>query len=80
MVHSVVSNHGFVDGNKRTALYLVELLVQSSGYLLDERDEAVVDMLIDVARGDVGYDDLAYWFRRRLVRNLLMSCRSQDEI
>ena len=80
LVHSVVSNHGFVDGNKRTALYLVELLVQSSGYLLDERDEAVVDMLIDVARGDVGYDDLAYWFRRRLVRNLLMSCRSQDEI
>ena len=25
-MHGIVSNHGFVDGNKRTALYLVELL------------------------------------------------------
>ena len=33
LVHAVVSNHGFADGNKRTALYLVELLVQRSGYV-----------------------------------------------
>ena len=68
LVHAVISNHGFVDGNKRTALYLVELLVQQSGYRLEEDDDAVVEILVDVARGDVDDLALASWFRRRLVR------------
>ena len=34
LVHSLVLNHGFVDGNKRTALYLVEVLANQSGYTL----------------------------------------------
>lgn len=32
LVHGVICSHGFADGNKRTALYLVELLVRRSGY------------------------------------------------
>ena len=68
MVHGIVSNHGFADGNKRTALYLVELLVQRSGYEFVEDDEVVADILTGVARGDTDYDELAAWFRARLVR------------
>ena len=68
LVHAVVSNHGFADGNKRTALFLVELLVQRSGYSLEEDDDAVVEMLVAVARGDLGYDELVSWFRSRVVR------------
>ncbi|MCY4596914.1 MAG: type II toxin-antitoxin system death-on-curing family toxin [Bryobacterales bacterium] len=68
LVHGVVSNHGFVDGNKRTALYLVDLLVRRSGYSLNERDEVIVETLVAVARGEMGYDDLADWFRQRLFR------------
>ena len=68
LVHGVVSNHGFVDGNKRTALYLVELLVSRSGYTLVEQDERIVEMLVDVARGELGFDELAHWFKERLVR------------
>ena len=34
-----------MDGNKRTALYLVELLIQKSGYRLEEDDDALVDIL-----------------------------------
>ena len=68
LMHGLISNHGFVDGNKRTALYLVELLVQRSGYVFIEDDEAVVDMVVDVARGEVDDDDLADWIESRLVR------------
>ena len=67
LVHGVISNHGFVDGNKRTALYLVELLVQRSGYHFIEDDELVADVFAGVANGEVGYDALANWFRERLV-------------
>ena len=68
MVHGIVSNHGFADGNKRTALYLVELLAQRSGYEFVEDDQVIADTIISVARGETGYEELAEWFRPRLVR------------
>ena len=66
LVHGVVTNHGFVDGNKRTALYLVELLAVRSGYRLAVEDLVVADAVTDVARGELGYDALATWFEERL--------------
>ena len=68
MVHGIVSNHGFADGNKRTALYLVELLAQRSGYEFVEDDHVIADTITSVARGETGYEELAEWFRPRLVR------------
>ena len=70
MLHGIVSNHGFVDGNKRTALYLTELLAQRSDYNFIERDEVVVDVITSVARGEMCYDDLVEWFKHRLVRQV----------
>ena len=68
LVHGIVSNHGFADGNKRTALYLVELLVQRSGYDFTEDDEVVAETITSVARGEMNYEDLAEWFRERLAQ------------
>ena len=67
-MHGIVSNHGFADGNKRTALYLVELLVQRSGYEFVESDEVVADTVTAVARGELDYEGLAEWFLQRLAR------------
>ena len=76
LLHGVVSNHGFVDGNKRTALYLIELLVQRSDYDFVECDEVVADVITSVASGEMGYEELVDWFRGRLVRP--MALRGQD--
>lgn len=62
-----MTNHGFVDGNKRTAVYLVELLAVRSGYRLAVDDLALADVVPAVARGDFGYDQLAAWFKYRLI-------------
>ena len=68
LVHGIVSNHGFVDGNKRTALYLVELMLRRSGYRLVEEDVAIADAITAVAAGDMDYDALVRWFGDRVVR------------
>ncbi|WP_299505735.1 type II toxin-antitoxin system death-on-curing family toxin [Cypionkella sp.] len=69
LLHSVVANHGFVDGNKRTAWLLAELLVERSGYRLNiPDDEPIDDLVVGVASGDVDFDALVQWFRERLVR------------
>ena len=64
----IVCNHGFSDGNKRTALHLVELLVQRSGYEFVEDDNVIADTITSIARGETSYEDLVEWFRARLAR------------
>ena len=66
MVHGIVCNHGFVDGNKRTAVYLVEVLAVRSGYRLAVDDLVLADVVTAVARGDSDYEELATWFKGRL--------------
>lgn len=67
LLHGVVCNHGFADGNKRTAFYLVELMVQRSGYEFAEEDMVVVEMIKSVAQGKKNYEELVEWFKGRLI-------------
>ncbi len=67
LLHSMVTNHGFIDGNKRTAWILVELLIERSGYALVIPDnEPIDDLVVAVAKGQAGFDDLKGWFATRL--------------
>lgn len=64
----MVGNHGFVDGNKRTAWLVVEILIARSGYRLDiPDDEPIDDLVVSVADGKLRFDDLQAWFAARLV-------------
>ena len=68
LLHSVVQNHGFVDGNKRTALLVTLLLIRRSGYRVVLREnERIDDMVVDVASGKMTFDRVIEWFRARLV-------------
>ena len=65
----MAGNHGFIDGNKRTAWLLVEILVERSGYEFTiPADEPVDDLVVAVATGDITFDQLVEWFRARLRR------------
>ena len=68
LAHGIISNHGFVDGNKRTALYLVDLLAEKSGWDIDVDDEEIANMFVRVADGQVGYEELAFWFQGKICR------------
>lgn len=69
LLESVVNNHGFVDGNKRTAWVLTELLIERSGYSLDiADDERVDDLVVDVAQGKLSFVELEQWFAQHLIR------------
>ena len=72
LVESMVRNHGFADGNKRTTVFLLQLLIKESGYRLrpfQEQGEInleVEDMILGVARNEISFDDLVLWFERRI--------------
>lgn len=67
LLHGVVGNHGFADGNKRTAWLLLEILVQRSGYVLTiPDDEPIDDLVVAVAAHDMDLQQLTNWFQNRL--------------
>lgn len=50
--HSMIANHPFVDGNKRTALGLAAMLLGANGADLSSLDEdTTFDLVIDIAGG-----------------------------
>lgn len=56
-------NHGFLDGNKRTAYVVAEVFLDLNGYAMDASDEAVVHTMMAVASGVMREEQLANWFR-----------------
>lgn len=67
LMEALVQNHGFADGNKRTALIVTELLIRRSGYFLELNvNEQIDDIIVEIARGNIRFDELSQWFKVRL--------------
>jgi len=64
-----VRNHPFTDGNKRTAFIVVMVLLDLSGWTLglDATPEAVEDLMLRIARGELRFGEIEDWFRRNCV-------------
>ncbi|HKF47107.1 MAG TPA: type II toxin-antitoxin system death-on-curing family toxin [Terracidiphilus sp.] len=56
-------NHGFLDGNKRTAYVVAETFLDLNGYAMNASDEAVVNTIVALASGVMSEEQLAKWFR-----------------
>jgi prophage maintenance system killer protein len=75
LVESVSKNHGFTDGNKRTTLILLDLLLERSGYSLvplpsdKSIGEAAEDMLLALVQHRLSFEDIVVWVERRRRRN-----------
>jgi len=65
LMHSLVMNHPFVDGNKRMGAIAAELLLAVNGYDLQATDDEWVDVTFATAQGKVSPESLAIWIRQR---------------
>jgi death-on-curing protein len=60
-------NHGFVDGNKRSAWVVARLFLMVNGIdiVFDKGD--ALNMVLALAAGELGEDAVSDWFRERIV-------------
>lgn len=65
LMHSLVSNHPFIDGNKRAGAVAAEFFLNRNGIELDATDEDLIDVTLAVARGEVTAEALSIWLRQR---------------
>jgi death-on-curing protein len=65
LMHSLVSNHPFVDGNKRVGANAAELFLAVNWIDLVAGDRELIDITLAVAKGELSAEALAIWFRQR---------------
>jgi len=65
LMHSLVMNHPFVDGNKRVGAHACVLFISSNDVEPAFTPDELVDVTLAVARGEVGAEALAIWLRQR---------------
>ena len=60
---SLISNHAFVDGNKRIGIYVMLSFLELNGIKIWASNEDVVNLGLSVADGSANYDDILKWIQ-----------------
>ena len=59
--YTLISNHAFVDGNKRIGVFIMLVFLEVNGVLLQFADEELVHVGLSVADGSMKYEQLLTW-------------------
>ena len=63
LIQSIVKNHPFIVGNKRTAFVSAVAILKSSGRHLKVNQDEVVLFMIRVANENLSVDEIAGWLK-----------------
>lgn len=61
--YALISNHAFVDGNKRIGMLCMTVFLELNGVRINPSNESFFETGIGVASGKMRYEDLLQWIR-----------------
>ena len=61
--YSLISNHAFVDGNKRIGMYIMLTFLEVNGIRISPSVDDIVRVGLAVASGKMKYEELLEWIR-----------------
>jgi death-on-curing protein len=65
LLHSLVMNHPFVDGNKRVGAMAAELFLAANDTQVTASDDELTSLTLTAAQGRLDAEAIAIWFRQR---------------
>lgn len=63
----IAKGHAFEDGNKRTAVEVMQVFLDLNYYKIDATGAELTEVILSVAEGTLAKDELTDWIRQRLV-------------
>lgn len=66
--YTLISNHAFVDGNKRIGVHIMLTFLAVNGLPVDCTNEELVRIGLGVADGSIDYETLLAWVREHVER------------
>lgn len=61
LIESILINHPFIDGNKRTGYVLLRLLLISNGLDFSVTQDQCYSFIIDIASGKLNTEGIVHW-------------------
>ncbi|MBR3149798.1 MAG: type II toxin-antitoxin system death-on-curing family toxin [Eubacterium sp.] len=65
--YSLISNHAFVDGNKRIGMYIMISFLELNGIKVDATNDEVYKLGMAVADGSADNDDILKWINEHKI-------------
>ena len=59
--YALISNHAFVDGNKRIGMYVLLTFLETNGIKIRPTNEDVIRVGLSTAAGEMKYEDILAW-------------------
>lgn len=66
-LHTICTEHPFVDGNKRTAFVVADNLLKDNGYYIQASNDEVVKFMLEVAQYTHTTESVEKWIKERAV-------------
>ncbi|MBP2032590.1 death-on-curing protein [Clostridium algifaecis] len=60
---NIIKNHAFVDGNKRTGIYVMLVLLEYNKIKIKFSQNELVNFAIDIASGKIDQESVANWIK-----------------
>ncbi|MBL0120854.1 MAG: type II toxin-antitoxin system death-on-curing family toxin [Saprospiraceae bacterium] len=60
---SIIINHPFIDGNKRTRYVLMEYVLRINNYKIISSDEGLYQFVIQISTGHLKFDETVDWLK-----------------
>ncbi len=61
---SLISNHAFIDGNKRIGIYVMLTFLEAEGIKMNCLNEDVIELGLAVAAGKMKYNEILEWIKK----------------
>ena len=62
---SLISNHAFVDGNKRIGIYIMISFLELNGIKIDATNDEVYELGMKIAEGKADYNYILNWIKEK---------------
>lgn len=70
LMHSLIKNHPFTDGNKRTAIAAASIFLLRNNYSLKASNKELEGFTLKAASENVELQEMTYWFKRHSTKVL----------
>ncbi len=68
ITESIIVNHPYVDGNKRTGFLAMFAMLELHGIQLTATEADAYDTIVQVSTGQIHFEDLVDWLNQNVVR------------
>ena len=64
ILRDFVQGHPFVDGNKRIAFALVDIVLRENGYRFNVGNDEIIEFLLSLAKREIELEDVEEWLMK----------------